>query len=56
MKLAHLDMKRISVETEGNKIILRGTVSSPAEERQAREAARSVAGEVVVEDQLLIAT
>lgn len=56
MKLAHLDTKRISVETEGNKIILRGTVSSPAEERQAREAARSAAGEVVVEDQLLIAT
>lgn len=51
---AHFDADRITVEVEGNKAILRGTVRSYAEYRDAERAARNAPGITQVENRLTI--
>jgi len=51
---AEFDAGRISVEIQGNKAILRGTVRSYAELRDAERAARNAPGVTEVENNLTI--
>ena len=53
---AGFDAERISVEIQGNKAILRGTVRSYAEMRDAERAARNAPGVTEVENNLTIDT
>jgi osmotically-inducible protein OsmY len=54
-RAAELDGERIKVEVEGNKVILRGKVSSWAERDEAERAAWSAPGVWNVDDKLEIA-
>src|SRR3989454_663294 len=51
---AEFDAERISVELQGNKAILRGTVRSYAEMRDAERAARNAPGVTEVENKLTV--
>jgi len=51
---AQFDAERISVDIEGNKAILRGTVRSYAEMKEAERAARNAPGITDVENNLVI--
>lgn len=51
---AEVDSKRISVQSEGSRIILKGTVRSWAERMDAERAAWSAPGVTAVEDDLLV--
>ena len=51
---AEFDADRITVELEGNKVILRGTVRSYVEKRDAERAARNAPGVVDVENKLTV--
>jgi osmotically-inducible protein OsmY len=51
---AEFDADRITVELEGNKAILRGTVRSYAEMRDAERAARNAPGITEVENRLTV--
>jgi len=51
---AGFDAERISVEIQGNKAILRGTVRSYAEMRDAERAARNAPGVTEVENKLTV--
>ena len=51
---AEFDADRINVEVEGNKVILRGTVRSYAEKRDAERAARNAPGVTEVENKLTV--
>ena len=51
---AEFDAERITVDVEGNKAILRGTVRSYAEMKDAERAARNAPGIVEVENKLTI--
>ena len=51
---AEFDAGRISVEIQGNKAILRGTVRSYAEMRDAERAARNAPGVTEVENKLMV--
>ncbi|NNG17729.1 MAG: BON domain-containing protein [Gemmatimonadales bacterium] len=52
--IAHVDANRIGVGVHGEKVRLRGTVSSYAERREAVKAARCVVGVAEVDDQLQV--
>ena len=54
-RAAELDGERIDVEVDGNRVILRGRVSSWAERDEAERAAWSAPGVWSVDDQLVIA-
>ena len=51
---ADFDAERITVEVQGNKAILRGTVRSYAEMRDAERAARNAPGVTEVENKLTV--
>jgi osmotically-inducible protein OsmY len=51
---AEFDANRITVEVEGNRVILRGTVRSYAEKRDAERAARNAPGVTEVENDLIV--
>lgn len=51
---AVLDAKKIAIETQGTKIILKGTVRSWAEHEEAKKAAWAVPGVTDVEDRLSV--
>ena len=51
---AEFDAERVSVEIQGNKVILRGTVRSYAELRDAERAARNAPGVTEVENKLTV--
>jgi len=51
---AQFDAEHITVDIEGNKAVLRGTVRSYAEMRDAERAARNAPGVIEVEDQLTV--
>jgi osmotically-inducible protein OsmY len=51
---AQFDADRITVEVEGNKAILKGTVRSYAEKRDAERAARNAPGITEVENKLTV--
>ena len=51
---AETDAQRITVEVEGNKVILRGTVRSYAEKKAAEETAWSSPGVTDVENQIVV--
>jgi osmotically-inducible protein OsmY len=51
---AEFDAERITVEVQGNKVILRGTVRSYAEMKDAERAARNAPGVTDVENKLTI--
>jgi osmotically-inducible protein OsmY len=51
---AETDAQHITVEVEGSKVILRGTVRSYAERKAAEEAAWSAPGVTEVENKLMI--
>jgi osmotically-inducible protein OsmY len=52
---AQLDAQRITVETRGRKVILRGTVRSWAEREAAKRAAWSAPGVAAVENHIIVA-
>ena len=52
---AELDAQRITVETRGDTVILRGTVRSLAERQEAERAAWATPGVAVVENHITIA-
>jgi osmotically-inducible protein OsmY len=49
---AEIDARRITVEVQGSKVILRGTVSSYAEKKAAEETAWSAPGVTEVDNRL----
>ena len=51
---AQFDADRITVETQGGRVILRGTVRSYAEMRDAERAARNAPGVTDVENRLTV--
>lgn len=51
---AELDADRIRVEVEGNRVILRGTVRSYTEKRDAERAARNAPGVTEVENLIIV--
>lgn len=53
-RAAAIDADRINVEVEGHKLILRGTVGSFAEAREAEQAARSAPGVTEVDNRLVV--
>ena len=53
---AEVDARRITVETDGDKVILRGTVRSVAERHEAERAAWRAPGVRTVENQVTIGT
>ena len=53
-RAAEVDASRISVETVGNEVILRGTVRSWAERREAERAAWSAPGVAKVDNRIIV--
>jgi osmotically-inducible protein OsmY len=53
-RLAAIDADRVNVEVDGHKVILRGTVASFAEAREAEQAARSAPGVTEVDNRLVV--
>lgn len=51
---AEFDANRISVEVDGNTVVLRGTVRAYAEKRDAERAARNAPGVTEVENELVV--
>jgi osmotically-inducible protein OsmY len=54
IRSAETDAQRITVEVEGSKVILRGTVRSYAERKAAEEVAWSAPGVTEVENKITI--
>jgi osmotically-inducible protein OsmY len=54
LRNAETDARNISVKIEGNKVILSGTVCSPAERKAAAEAARSAPGITEVVNRIVV--
>lgn len=54
MRSAELDARRIAVEVRGGKVVLRGNVSSCAEEEKASQAAWAAPGVTEVDNQLVV--
>jgi osmotically-inducible protein OsmY len=53
-RIAELDARRITVEVDGSKVVLRGTVHSWAEREAAERAAWSAPGVTEVEDHIVV--
>lgn len=53
-RAAAIDADRVNVEVDGHKVILRGTVASFAEAREAEQAARSAPGVTEVDNRLVV--
>jgi osmotically-inducible protein OsmY len=54
VRSAHTDAQRITVEVEGNKVILRGTVRSWAEREEAARAAWKAPGVTMVDNRITV--
>lgn len=54
LRSAELDARRIAVEVRGGKVVLRGNVSSCAEEEKASQAAWAAPGVTEVDNQLVV--